>query len=839
MEKTVFCTLLLLLCLFPKAQEKIPYHSLDPKNPIEFTGKTIIYKGKTIPLGPKVFFIDRQLSDAQAAKQPYVFNSINEASKHLTDGTETAPMTLYIAPNVYWIDNPDDPEIRKPQDNGSVPYGLVIKCEWLRFYGLTDNPENVVLAANRGQTIGAVGNFTLFKFSGQGTSSENITFGNYCNVDLNYALKPELNRVKRASAIVQAQLIHCDGDKIVARNTRFISRLNLCPFVGGKRVLFDRCHFESTDDALCGTAVYLNCTLDFYSSKPFYWTKGTGAVFLNCDIKSYTNGNQFFTKANGQLAVVDTRFSTENTIYLGWNDNLPKETRNYQYQVSLNREAVLIEKNNPTATIDMSHLSVLNAYRFNYNGKTIYNTYNLLAGNDNWDPMQIKNTVLAAEKEQQQKYSLLPTQVLISPSQISIETNKDKVLLRATVYRFGNYELKGEKIIWSIDAKNKTILSLKPNEDGSECEVIPNNSNDEISSVIITAKTASGLEAASVIYVAPPKLASPEFIRTPKLSKINNSTIKLQYQINSSFKDQTQISWYRCTDNKGSHPIEIAISRDNIPLIDYPLTIADVNYYIMASVKPKHIRSDAGKAFTVVTPKPITLKDITANKKILSTNFKNSSTKNQLEIIPGFWTFRPFEQEEKNNIISKDSWYYGEGVDGAANQTGLLPTGRSASLLYTPIEGNYTNMKLNINVTPFKTAGQGFSVAHLYMDVLIKYNTKTGSGYALRFIRTTKHHDAVDCVLLEYKNGIPTEISIPVTTNAFNGRCSIHIEVVTNELIAIVSNNQSNTNKTSAVVVQPKISLKATINPNNWGGFGILYNGGSPTMINEINAEWE
>ncbi|RVT76674.1 hypothetical protein EOD40_09240 [Flavobacterium sufflavum] len=839
MRKIFFSTLLLLLCLLSKAQEKIPYHSLDPNNPIEFNGKTIIYKGKTILLGPKAFFIDRQLSNTQIAKNPYVFNSINEASKHLTDGTETAPMTLYIAPNVYWIDNPDDPEIRKPQDNGNLPYGLIIKCEWLRFYGLTDNPENVVLAANRGQTIGAVGNFTLFKFSGQGTSSENITFGNYCNVDLNYTLKPELNRVKRASAIVQAQLIHCDGDKIVARNTRFISRLNLCPFVGGKRVLFDRCHFESTDDALCGTAVYLNCTLDFYSSKPFYSTKGTGAVFLNCDIKSYTNGNQFFTKANGQLAIIDTRFSAANNIYLGWNDNLPKETRNYQYQVSLNNKAVLIEKNNPASTIDMSNLSILNAYRFNYNGKTIYNTYNLLAGNDDWDPMQIRNTVLAAEKEQHQKYSLLPTQLLISPSQISIETNKDKALLKATVNRFGNYELKGEKITWSIDAKNKTILSLKPNEDGSECELIPHNPNDEISSVIITAKTTSDLEAASVVYVAPQKLDSPIFIRTPQLFKINQGTIKSDYLIDSSFKDQTQISWYRCTDNKGSHPIEIAVSRNNIPLIEYPLTIADVNYYIMASVAPKHIRSDAGKAFTVVSKKPITIKDIVSNKNLLSTNFKNSSTKNQFEIIPGFWTFQPFEQEEKNNVTLKDAWYYGEGIDGAANQVGLLPTGRSASLLYTPIEKKYTNMKLNLSVTPFKTAGQGFSVAHLYMDVLIKYDAKTGSGYSLRFIRTTKYHDAVDCILLEYKNGIPTEISTPITTNCFKGTCAISIEVIANQLIAKAANADSNTNTVNSDGVPPEIFLKATINPNNWGGFGILYNGGSPTMINEINVEWE
>ncbi|GEC72670.1 hypothetical protein SAMN05443543_105126 [Flavobacterium flevense] len=840
MKKTVFCTFLLLFFLIVKGQEKITYQSLDSKNPIKFNGKSIVYKGKTIELGPKSFFIDRELTDAQTARYPYVYNSVNEAVKHLTDGNETEPMTLFIAPNVYWIDNPDDPEIRKPEDNGSVPYGLIIKCEWLKFYGLTDNPENVVLAANRGQTIGAVGNFTLFKFSGQGTSSENITFGNYCNVDLNFPLKPALNRTKRASAIVQAQLIHCDGDKIVARNTRFISRLNLCPFVGGKRVLFDRCHFESTDDALCGTAVYLNCTLDFYSSKPFYWTRGTGAVFLNCDIKSFTSGNQFFTKANGQVAVIDTRFSAENTIYLGWNDNIPKETRNYQYQVSLNNNPVFIEKKNPASTVDMSNLAVLDAYRFNFNGKTIYNTYNLLAADDNWDPMQLKNTVLAAEKENQKKYTQLPTQLLISSSQNAIETNKDKAVLKATVNRFGNYELKGEKIIWSLEDKDTTFVSLKPNKDGSECEVIPNNSKNEVQTILITAKTASGLEAATVIDVAPPKLASPSFAKAPQLSKINNGIITLKYQIDSSFKDESQVNWYRCSDSTGKNAIEILVSRDNVPLVSYPLTINDTGYYIMASVAPKHIRSDAGKAFTVITPKPISSRDITADSNILSTDFKNSSTKNQLAIIPGFWTFAPLEQE-KNGTPSnlKDVWYYGEGIDGANNKRGLLQTGRTGKLLYTAAKRDYTDMKLILDVTPFKTAGQGFSVAHMYMDVLIKYNPETQSGYGLRLIRTTKHHDAVDCILLEYKNGVATEISKAVTTNAFNGDCTITMEIKANQFMAKVSNSSSTVKKATTDGVYPEAMLDAIIQPGVSGNFGILYNGGSPTMINEIHAEWK
>ena len=96
------------------------YKSLDTSNPITFGGDHIVYKGITIKLGPNAFFIDGQLTDEQAAKYQYVYNSVNKAAEHLSDGSEESPMVLYIAPWVYWIDNPDDPAIRLPK-NGLSP----------------------------------------------------------------------------------------------------------------------------------------------------------------------------------------------------------------------------------------------------------------------------------------------------------------------------------------------------------------------------------------------------------------------------------------------------------------------------------------------------------------------------------------------------------------------------------------------------------------------------------------------------------------------------------------------------------------------------------------------
>ncbi|MBD0276701.1 MAG: hypothetical protein ICV81_01870 [Flavisolibacter sp.] len=841
MMKTLLLGMCLFVTLFASAQAVQGYQVLDTKQPIVFSGDRITYKGQTIPLGPRAFFIDGQLPDSVVSKYPFVFNSVNKAAEHLTHGTESSPMVLYLAPYVYWIDDPDDPSIRVPKE-GSTPYGLIINCEWLKFQGLTDNAENVVLASNRGQTIGAQGNFTMFKFIGQGTSSENITFGNYCNVDLVFPLKPQLSRPKRASAIVQAQLIHCNGDKIVARNTRFISRLNLCPFVGGKRVLFDRCHFESTDDALCGTGVYLNATLDFYSSKPFYNTTGTGAVFLNCDIRSFVSDRQYFTKARGQVAVVDCRFTSPTKTYWGWQDVVPAETRNYQSNVTLNGKPLFIGKQDPASTVDLLGKPLINAYRFVHKGKVVYNTYNLLRGDDDWDPMGIKPVVLEAEKAAKQSYTNLAVQLLVSPTGVSIETKKNKVQLKATMMRFGNYVFRGEKMQWAVDAKDRSLVQLQVSDDGSICTVVPANTNDDTRRVVVRAFTSSGLEGASVITVAPPMLEAPEFSMMPTISLTKNGMLHANYKLDMTYNDQSDVRWYRCTDASGSNAIEVAVSRFNTPLREYVLSAGDIGYYLMVSVAPKHIRSKAGKAVHYVMQKPIAENDVKTAANVLTTDFKSVSTKNQPKVIPGFWTWDYLElkdSDSKNTTDkSRDAWYYGEGSDGAANLWGLLQ-GRSASMRYTPVGETFGNMKLIMTVAPLKTAGQGFSVAHLYMDVLIKFDAKTKSGYALRFIRTTKYHDAVDCVLLKYKNGIAVPISEPISTTAFRTFCTMTVEVKDNKLKAHVTTSAQEEGESKRDGVLKEVNLESKIEPNVFGGFGIEYNGGSPTLIKEVSVQWK
>ncbi len=63
MKKTILTWLSLLAVLICPAQPVTGYKPLDPGNPIEFGGDYIIYKGQSIKLGPRAFFIDGQFSD--------------------------------------------------------------------------------------------------------------------------------------------------------------------------------------------------------------------------------------------------------------------------------------------------------------------------------------------------------------------------------------------------------------------------------------------------------------------------------------------------------------------------------------------------------------------------------------------------------------------------------------------------------------------------------------------------------------------------------------------------------------------------------------------------------
>lgn len=829
------------------------YTPMDSSDPVEFGGTYIKYQGETIQLSETAIYVDGSLSDELAAQYPYVYNDITKAlsADALKNGTADKPMTVYVAPYVYWIDDPAATDTVQKTEGYSVPYGMVVNSDYLTIKGLTGNPDNVVLAGNRGQSHASNGNYTMFRFNCSGALTvKNITIGNYCSVDLDYPLMSELNQAKRTETITQAQLADVSGDKMFADNCNFISRLNLDPINGASRSLYNNCHFESTDDALNANAVYVGCDFDFYGNRPLYSSYGTGSTFLGCTfnckiLNVEAEPTQFFTKEGGTITAVDCVYNSNLSvpISIGWTKTPSTSLKCYQSNIIHNGQSITIGGEGAKETVDMTGKSVLDAYKVVSGGKTYYNTYNLLKGSDDWDPLGVKDVIKAAGQD------TVATQLSITSDVTEIESGKETASIGGTVNYFYGTNDTTQKITYSVSDEDKAYVKLTDNGDGT-CKVEGTNNDDAARKVIINASTESGLEAAVGITVKPSKIEAPAFTKAPVITNDGQGSLKVDYSLDlGSREDMSAISWYRCTDAEGSNPILVAVTRNDSPEYTYKLTAGDVGYYIMAKVESKNIRSDYGTPENTVYDKAIGVKDV--RSKNFATDFSNFPNVKQSEIKAGFWTVdynRPADTESFGSWQGADTeepWKYGTTGNGCVG-AGLYEGTQGARLMYTPVEGTYGDMSLKLVVDPAKTAGQGFGSAGQYMDVLLKFDTSTLTGYGLRIVRTKASSNAVTFVLVKYDNGTVTEISDEVIASCYATGCTISLKAEGNKLTAHVETPTEQLADQAAKGYPHVVDLTADIEANSFGGVAIQHTGTlgaggwqNTTMLHNLDITWE
>ena len=829
------------------------YTPIDSSDPVEFGGTYIKYQGETIQLSETAIYLDGSLSDELAAQYPYVYNDITKAlsADALKNGTADNPMTVYVAPYVYWIDDPAATDTVQKTEGYSTPYGMVVNSDFLTIKGLTGNPDNIVLAGNRGQSHASNGNYTMFRFNCSGALTvKNITIGNYCSVDLDYPLMSELNQAKRTETITQAQLADVSGDKMFADNCNFISRLNLDPINGASRSLYNNCHFESTDDALNANAVYVGCDFDFYGNRPLYSSYGTGSTFLGCTfnckiLNVEAEPTQFFTKEGGTITAVDCVYNSNLSvpISIGWTKTPSTSLKCYQSNIIHNGQSITIGGEGAKETVDMTGKSVLDAYKVVSGGKTYYNTYNLLKGSDDWDPLGVKDVIKAAGQD------TVATQLSITSDVTEIESGKETASIGGAVNYFYGTNDTTQKITYSVSDEDKAYVKLTDNGDGT-CKVEGTNNDDAARKVIINASTESGLEAAVGITVKPSKIEAPAFTKAPVITNDGQGSLKVDYSLDlGSREDMSAISWYRCTDAEGSNPILVAVTRNDSPEYTYKLTAGDVGYYIMAKVESKNIRSDYGTPENTVYDKAIGVKDV--RSKNFATDFSNFPNVKQSEIKAGFWTVdynRPADTESFGSWQGADTeepWKYGTTGNGCVG-AGLYEGTQGARLMYTPVEGTYGDMSLKLVVDPAKTAGQGFGSAGQYMDVLLKFDTSTLTGYGLRIIRTRDSSNAVTFVLVKYDNGTVTEISDKVIASCYATGCTISLKAEGNKLTAHVETPTEQLADQAAKGYPHVVDLTADIEANSFGGVAIQHTGTlgaggwqNTTMLHNLNVTWE
>ena len=721
------------------------------------------------------------LVDAEATEGvPYTYQTIQAASAHFIDG-----ITVYIRPGVYWIDDPDDPAVREGK-NGREPFGMTIRCPHLRFVGMGETPQDVVLASQRGQMQGAVGNFTMFDFWVKTLQVENLTMGNYCNVDLVYPKNPRLNRPKRSDAITQAHVGYVHGDSLVARQVRFISRLNLNPLNDAAHSYYEDCHFECTDDALNGTATYRHCDFDLYGQKPFWSTFGRGALFVDCDF--YVKGNNrevYFCKQGGPVTVIDCRYhAPSDSIYIGWTAYPQQWLRCYQKNFTLNGKPYLIGSHQPQNTLQPDFLD------------------------------RVKNELAEAPF------------LGISQHEATLLTGRDTLRLSCSEH--------SGPIHWYLSNApalgSQGYALLQPDNHGN-LTLIPANNTDETADFCIVARTLDGREAACHLVVKPSLLADPDFLKKPRLVQRGNQLV-LDYALDlQGRRDESLITWYR-----DGAPIATSHVRPENRL---QVSASDNHHIFKAVIKSKHHRSDYGNPLSA----QVKVKRA-PQQKDLDTDFSQLYCDWQPVVAEGLWTvdgFKPADTAEYPWSFNpqKPMWEYGEGFNGAVGM-GLLQAQRGARLMYTPFSRRYGDMHLTLHVDPTKTAGQGFgSATGQYMDVCLKFDTHTLTGYGLRIIRTTKHAKAVDFQLVKYDHGIVTPVSDAVSATCYRTGCTISIDFIGSRLVAHVTTKSP---RPADSLLPHDVSLAAEVVSNTFGGIHIQHTGScgeSTTMLHRLQARWE
>lgn len=838
----------LLLLMAQTAAARTVVNHLDKSSPaitLDTAGGTVVYGDSVYTLDDRTFYLDASLTAADISSSSCLFADVAEAFKAVNRAASGGrPVTLLIAPWVYWLDDPDDPAVRRdPSHSNAIPYAVRLNVGELKMVGLTDNPENVVFAVNRGQTQGAMGNFTMFHFKGEALTLRNITFGNYCNVDLEYPLDRSLDRKRRRDAIVQAQIGICDAtDRLFAENCRFISRLNLCPFVGARRSLYYDCYFECTDDALSGSAVYLDCRFTFFSSKPFYSTAETGAVFLNCDITSRVDGTQYFTKVPGMVTLIDTRINSlpENAgrFDLRWTrDESPVVC--YQSGVRINGEEMWVDATRPALSVDLTDRPLLDAYKImTPDGDIVYNTANLLAGDDGWDPLGAGPLVGDATN--------IPVGLRFNRSKVSLSADGDTVTLRPEPLRWGSYPVNYSRF-GKLDWKYPMAVTISPDSDGGALCTSANTLPRKVDG-FVTLKTSSGLAGSVSVSVDPLLKEAPALASGPTLA-VGKGEVVLSYRLPSVDEDRSHIEWYRYRRPDATDTIPV--SHGYIPgACRYKLSAADKDHYIMAKITPSGADTRPGEPVTVSLAEPISRKQmglLVKDERLLVTDFSDVPVRYQPVIGKGLWTFDAFKPADTAphdwTPDPQRGWYYGKATD-AAPGTGLVQWTRGARMFYTPDRSKCREMTLDLTLQPCKSAGQGFgSATGQYMDIYIKFDPVTMTGYALRIERVPDYDHAVAFTLMRYDNGAPRAISDTVISSCYRTDCHLTLSLEKGVLTARATTTAPAA-KSASPQVRPDLFLTARVDDANDAAtaFGIQHTGStgaSATLISRLEAAWK
>lgn len=786
-------------------------------------------------------------------KSPYVAATLQTLGKYdEAQRTLTLPAgtTVYIAPGVYWTDLTyrkgfpfDDSGYVIPQPN----VGISVIGDGITFLGLTQDAEDVRICGNRGEGgakgLGAGGSWYTIAVSTE-FHAENVTFANYAQEDLVYPRDPSQNISKRIDSKNHAEVMRTVGrsiDKMLFRNVRFIGYLNMMAGFSPARAYYKDCFIQCTDDSIFegGMNVYENCTFNFCDNHPTWGAAAPGGInaLLGCKMVGtpmITHPMLSFAKgarggsgnaASSIYAVIDCDF-TGRIEYVEWENKVHPD---YRYAVHNNtigadRKPLVISAAHPEMSVEYSG-DALNAFKVGDE----YNVYNLLKGNDGWDPKGQYSAAWAP-------YANLPYRFLVGSTGNVLYSDKvgeqNTIVLTPAPVPASSVNL--SDVVWKYDeslfngsldrATGVLTINAKPNRTGA------------IITTIVECVLPNGIAAGSTVNIRPVPVNVP-VLKNASL-KLGKGVASISYKLdNSSYRDVSRIEWYREKGPETTDGIHVGTMRNDEAgfFVDdaykeYELNRYDVGYYLRAVITPKYEFGPAAEAsVTVRTSRPVSEKDVTSQS--LYTDFKNLFIENaDHKTTTGRWFF-DCEGEPA------ELWSWGIGSNGAEGLWGL----ENAYKLRGPAwfsfgqEGNYSDMSLTLNYSPGKVEGQGFGGSGCYLDVMIKFDPVTRCGYGVRIERVPATTNGTKWTLYRFEESAMTALTEGMLTAAFMPQSTLTVSAKGNTLSLKASTKSEKTPLQIKENLPAEFELNWTdpsgdLGRNNFGGCSFrISNSGTPS----------
>lgn len=781
-------------------------------------------KAKFVDLSAANVILDAYLDEAR--RTAFTFKTLQELkAANIADGT-----TVNFAPGVYWTDDYKDPAIANtPAHPGLV--GISFAQAGLTFRGLTSNADDVRIAGNRGQTIGADGNWNVIGI-GTNFSAYNLTVANYTTVDLVFPRDPSQNLARRTDARVQAQTITTATgvsslDKMYFENVRIISFLNLIA-IGPVRAYYKNSYFQLTDDSIAGggTNVFDNCTFDFYGSHPSGGGSSTIAAFLHSTFNFLNDSPTFWMSKNGGggWVLIDNTFKGPKEE-IRWENIQRPDVKQYIFNnLYADGTPVVFDPAYPAVAQTLTSES-LKIFKIGDE----YNVYNLLKGTDGWNPSK-----QVSRNDTAFKFTMAANSTTVQSDDPRNEVVITPTFVPAAAFTYASLSFQYDT----------SLFSLVPSTDGKLHLNARLNSSGKIVDSVVKATAPNGLVAQVTLHMNPQTVASPVVVGTPSITLAQNTAaLQITYD-HPEFTDGSTITWFRGSA-PGDKAVQVAVTTLGKPYKNYQLSAGDIGQYLTALVTPKYeFSAAAASSVQVTTARAIAAGDVT-KPSVISTNFASVTWTGHAINQPNVWYADAIKPSDVNQIwvpSTATPWAYVVGDrDGALGVVGLQTATQGARLLYQP-QGSFSDMSVAVNLTPEKSAGQGFgSATDQYLEIYIKWDPVTQTGYALRFQRLAtdplnankpilSSGNSVRVSMIEYVSGARTILpDCYVESSVYMPGAQVVFKLTGNVLSADVVTTSPQTNTQAGYSLPNEIHFKATVGSaaSTLGGFGFQFTGTS------------